>query len=98
VHARDLDAHASELAYHYGEAQTLPANDKFVHYALRAGERALESDAFEEAAAHCERGLDAISGRSMNEEQAALLSGLRRAQAVLLPHLLAASGLSMRNG
>ena len=38
VHARDLDAHVSELAYHYGEAQTLPGNDKFVHYALLAGE------------------------------------------------------------
>ena len=64
VHARDLAAHASELAYHYGEAQTLPGNDKFVHYALLAGELALESHAFEEAAAHFQRGLDATSRTS----------------------------------
>ena len=55
-----------------------------MHYALLAGERALGSNAFEEAATHFQRGLDATSGRPMDEQQAALLSGLGRAQAALL--------------
>ena len=46
------EAHASELAYHFGEAVPSTDNHKFVHYSLIAGEQALAAYAHEEALAH----------------------------------------------
>ena len=42
------DAHAAELAHHFAEAQTVLGSEKFVHYSLLAGERAMVSYAHEE--------------------------------------------------
>src|SRR5262249_37747933 len=69
VVADDLHAHVSELAYHYGEVDDPAGRAKFVHYALLAGQSALDSSAFEEAARHFQHGLDAISGKPMDEQQ-----------------------------
>ena len=80
------DAHAAELAHHFAEAQTLTGSDKVVHYSLLAGERALSSQAYEDALAHFEKGLVArditLSGTeaATDEEAADLLFGLARAQ------------------
>jgi tetratricopeptide (TPR) repeat protein len=84
VYARELDSHFSELAYHYGEAQALVGTERLVHYSLLAGERALETHAYEEGAAHFQRGLDARGAQPIDAEQAALLFGLGRAQSATL--------------
>jgi tetratricopeptide (TPR) repeat protein/transcriptional regulator with XRE-family HTH domain len=84
VYAHELDAHLAELAYHYGEAQAQLGTERLVHYSLLAGERALESKAYEEAAAHFQRGLDARPTQPMDGERAALLFGLGRAQSATL--------------
>ncbi|MEE8159231.1 MAG: AAA family ATPase, partial [Dehalococcoidia bacterium] len=80
------EAHAAELAHHFGEAEAVLGSEKLVHYSLLAGDRALASHAYEDALTHFERGL---VGRDMtlsgtesapDEEAAALLFGLARAQ------------------
>jgi ATP/maltotriose-dependent transcriptional regulator MalT len=84
------DAHAAEMAHHYGEAQTLLGPEKLVRYSGLAGEQALSTYAWEEALAHFERGLatmgsnlkDTAPARDANE--AALLFGLARAQSAIL--------------
>jgi DNA-binding SARP family transcriptional activator len=50
TYAVDLGGHLSELAHHYRAAAPVGAADKAVAYARRAGDRALELLAFEEAA------------------------------------------------
>jgi transcriptional regulator with XRE-family HTH domain len=79
-YAGSLGTHLSELAYHFGEARAVLGVDKLVHYALSAGERALASQAYEEAELQFQRGLDASVGRPIDAEQADLLFGLGRAQ------------------
>ncbi|MGI8806489.1 MAG: BTAD domain-containing putative transcriptional regulator [Acidimicrobiales bacterium] len=53
----DADTQLGALAYHFAEAGD---TDKAVRYALRAGIRAIEQLAFEEAVSHLERGLEAV--------------------------------------
>ena len=48
MYGDDADAHAAELAHHFAEAQTVRGAEKFVHYSLLAGERAMVSYAHEE--------------------------------------------------
>ena len=79
-------AHAAELAHQFAEAQTVLGTGKLVRYSLLAGERALSARAYEEAAAHFQRGLEArgvalaSTEPAGNEEEAALLSCLAQAQ------------------
>lgn len=79
-------AHASELAYHFGEAAQLIGPDKLVQYSLLAGEHALNVHAHEQALIHFQRALDArrISRASTepanNQEAATILFGLARVQ------------------
>jgi class 3 adenylate cyclase/DNA-binding CsgD family transcriptional regulator len=56
----DAPARVAELARHFGEAAGLGEVDRAVAYARRAGDRARADLAFEEAAAHYERGLAAL--------------------------------------
>ena len=78
--------HAGELAHHFGESQTSNGVTKLVRYSRLAGERALASHAYEDAITHFERSLVArditLSGTEAapDEEAAALLFGLARAQ------------------
>jgi len=81
TYARDLDLHLSELAYHFGAAQPVSGNHQLAHYALLAGERSLDTKAYEEAVVQFERGLQTTVGQPMDAQQAALLFGLGRAQA-----------------
>jgi class 3 adenylate cyclase/tetratricopeptide (TPR) repeat protein len=55
-----LDAHLSELAFHFGEAAAAANADKAVDYAARAGARALAQFAYEDAVAMFERALQAL--------------------------------------
>ena len=60
----DVDAHLSQLAYHFAEAAQGGDIDKAIEYAKRAGERALEQLAYEEAAGHYERALQVLELQS----------------------------------
>jgi predicted ATPase len=60
LQAADLESRVSELAFHFCRASVAGERIKAVRYALRAGERALSVFAYEEAAAHFERGLRAL--------------------------------------
>ncbi|MFQ6030139.1 MAG: helix-turn-helix transcriptional regulator, partial [Dehalococcoidia bacterium] len=80
LYGTDAEAHASELAYHFSQAEPVLGIGKLVHYALLAGEQALAAYAWEEGLAHFQRGLAAKEGQQMDAEMAALLFGLGRAQ------------------
>ena len=84
LYGAEADQHAAELAHHFGEAQTLLGPDKLVRYSLSAGESALAAHAHEQALAHFERALAAKGDRAMDDEAAALLFGLGRAQLAAL--------------
>jgi tetratricopeptide (TPR) repeat protein len=60
LYARNPDPHLAELAHHFLEA--LPGGDvaKAVDYAMRAGDRAKAQLAYEEAAIHYERAIQAL--------------------------------------
>ncbi len=59
VYAADLDPHVAELAHHFFVAATAGELTKAIDYSVRAGERALELVAYEEAGEHFERALQA---------------------------------------
>jgi DNA-binding winged helix-turn-helix (wHTH) protein/tetratricopeptide (TPR) repeat protein len=52
--------HLEDVAYHYGEAVLVGAADKAVHYAQRAGDRAVKLMAYEAAVAHYKRAQSAL--------------------------------------
>ena len=91
LYGDDADSHAAELAHHFSQAEAVTGTEKLVRYSLLAGERALASRAYEDALAHFERGLvargitlsgtEAASQAAPDDEAAALLFGLARAQA-----------------
>ena len=87
LYGGEAEAHASELAHHFAEAQTSIGPTKLVRYSSVAGEQALAAYAYEDALAHFEKGLVArdiaLSGTETapDEEGANLLFGLARAQA-----------------
>ncbi len=84
LYGADADAHAAELAHHFGEAEALVGPEKLVHYSLIAGESALAAHAHEQAVGHFERALTAKVEQAMDDETAALLFGLARAQLATL--------------
>ncbi len=59
-HAQELERHLDELAYHYGEGALAGDPAKAVEFGRRAGERASEDLAFEDAADRFEHALGAI--------------------------------------
>ena len=56
----DPEPHVSELAHHFFVAATAGELTKAIDYAVRAGERAMELVAYEEASEHFERALQAF--------------------------------------
>jgi class 3 adenylate cyclase len=60
VYERDPDPHLSELAYHFNQAVLVGGADKAVEYAVRAGQRATEMLAFEQAVEQYERAIKTI--------------------------------------
>jgi len=56
-----IEAHLAELAYHFGRAVPAGAATKAVDYAVRAGERAAQQLAYEDAATYFEKALDALA-------------------------------------
>ena len=80
LYGAQSDAHAAELALHFAEAQTVLGAEKLVRYSILAGEKALDSYAFEEALGHFQRAVAAKEGQPPDAETAALFYGLGRAQ------------------
>jgi tetratricopeptide (TPR) repeat protein len=59
LYAADPEPHVSELAHHFFVAATAGESVKAIDYSVRAGQRALSLVAYEEAAEHFERALQA---------------------------------------
>jgi hypothetical protein len=72
--------HADELAHHFGETQALLGPDKLVRYSLIAGETALSAYAYEQAMTHFGRVIAAKDRETTDDDTAAALFGLGRAQ------------------
>ncbi|MFQ6025972.1 MAG: helix-turn-helix transcriptional regulator [Dehalococcoidia bacterium] len=95
-----VDAHASELAYHFSQAEPVLGTERLAHYSLLAGERALATYAYEEALGHFERGLRAkqvaLAGAepATDNETATLWFGMGRAYGSTGQHLDAWTALS----
>ena len=84
LHQDHLEEQAGELAYHFQEAVAVCGTEKIVRYSLIAGERALDSFAYEQALTHFNRVLEIKEGQADDAETAAALFGLGRAQAATL--------------
>jgi class 3 adenylate cyclase/DNA-binding CsgD family transcriptional regulator len=69
LHARNLEPHLAELAHHFYQAAPGGDVDKAIEYATRAGDRAVDLLAYEEAAGHFETALLALDLRDRPEER-----------------------------
>ncbi len=78
-YARDLEAHAGELARHFDEVG--PASvGKAVRYYRLAGEQALMMHGFEDALEQLQRALELGEGKERPQDTARLLFGIAQAQ------------------
>ena len=92
LYGRDSEDHAAEIVQHLAEAVTVTGAERLVRYSLMAGERALESHAPDQALDYFQRALQAKQGPSgfgnagqgMDDEMAALMFGIGRAQLATL--------------
>ena len=82
LHGADLESHLPQLAYHFFEGAQGGDVDKAIDYATRAGERALDLLAYEEAVGHYETALQALELKDKPEEESRceLLLALGEAQ------------------
>jgi predicted ATPase len=70
LYSDNLDAHLTELAYHFFQASPAGNSDKAMDYAVRAAKRATSLLAYEEAADHYEHGLAVLELEDdVNEKQ-----------------------------
>ena len=93
LYGAEADNHAAEFAHHFYLAEPVLGPEKLVSYSLLAGERALAIYAFEDALTYFERGLVGLNitltgtEAASNEEAAALLFGMARAQSATIEAL-----------
>lgn len=81
LYAKDPTPHFGALAHHFFEASTLGDLPKAIGYATRAGQHAMETLGFEEAASHFERALRAArAAGGQAYDRLALLRQLGEAQ------------------
>ena len=78
----DPDAQVEALAYHFAEAAADGQGVKAATYALAAGRSAIARLGYEEAAAHCQRGLQALTltGHPQDQQCCELLLALGEAR------------------
>ena len=88
-----LEERAEELAYHASAAEALVGSSRVVKYSRLAGERMIAAHAFEEALPHFERAWRARNAVPLDDEAAAILAGLGRAQAADSASMEPAGGL-----
>ncbi|MDX6705470.1 MAG: hypothetical protein QOI48_1316 [Solirubrobacteraceae bacterium] len=82
LYVADLEPHVAELAHHFFVAVTAGELTKAIDYSVRAGERAMELIAYEEASDHFERALQAygLQERADVPRRCDLLLALGQAQ------------------
>jgi class 3 adenylate cyclase len=82
LHGDDITEHLSELAHHYGAALKPSAPTKAIEYAGRAGRRALEQLAPDEARRWFERGLELLEQARVSDQamRCEMMIGLGEAQ------------------
>ena len=73
------DEHAAELATHLSNAEAVSSKGKLAHYCLVAGEKALASNAYEDAKDFFERGIAVKGNQATDVETADMLFGLGKA-------------------
>jgi DNA-binding SARP family transcriptional activator len=90
----DVDANVEALAYHFAEAARDGQARKAAYYALAAGRSATARLAYEQAAAHYERGLKALEAADQPDEKLRreLMLALRKTHYEPLPDLGALPG------
>ena len=67
LRADDLEAHLAELAYHFSQAARPGRATQALGYTRQAGDRAMEVLAYEQAAGHYERALQALDLQDPND-------------------------------
>ena len=85
LYGTNVEAHAAELTNHLAEAESVLGTEKLVHYSLIAGEKALETYAYEDALRYFQLVVDADEGNSKESDMAIARFGLGRAQVAALP-------------
>ena len=83
LYSGNEEAHAAELAYHFGEAQTVLGIEKLIGYSLLAGQQALSAYGYEDALEHFERSLSFQEDGAMNDQAAEGLFGAGQAHAAM---------------
>lgn len=81
IYGPQAEAHAAELAYHFGQAEPAAGPAKLLSYARLAGRQALAAHAYEDALHHFERALAVKQGQPMDAELADLVLSRGLAQA-----------------
>jgi class 3 adenylate cyclase/tetratricopeptide (TPR) repeat protein len=77
IHPDELEQHAADLAWHLGRAGVGGQDGRLVRYLRLAGDRAMETAAFTEAADHFARAVSLLEGRpDAGEEDRGALAGL----------------------
>lgn len=84
LYGANVNQYASELAFHYAQAETVLGPQKLIHFASIAGQQSLEAFAFEEARDHFMSALHAkegtnTTGKAVDDIHASLLSGVGEA-------------------
>jgi class 3 adenylate cyclase/tetratricopeptide (TPR) repeat protein len=69
IHAGDLEAHAADLAYHLAHGGAGGQDGRLVRYLRMAGDRAMETAAYAEAADHFARAVSLLERRPDAQEQ-----------------------------
>jgi tetratricopeptide (TPR) repeat protein len=81
MYGDQADAHAAELARHFGEAEAVVGSDRLVHYLMVAGSELLEVYGHTEALVHYERAYAAVGTDVRDHRLGEILMGLGRARA-----------------
>ena len=74
----EIEAHATELAYHFTQSEAVTGPEKVVKYSVIAGDQALQSYAYEEAETHFQRALASKGGQPIDAKSAAILFSIAR--------------------
>jgi class 3 adenylate cyclase/tetratricopeptide (TPR) repeat protein len=69
IHADDLEAHAADLAYHLAQGGAGGQDGRLVRYLRLAGDRAMETAAYAEAADHFARAVSLLERRRGAQEE-----------------------------
>jgi predicted ATPase len=101
LYGDQVEENASELAYHYVEAEAVLGSEKLLRYSVVAGEQAMQANGPEEALAHFERAEAALTGAEDDPLTGRVwfglgVSGCRHTRWSALPVLLGHPGQGVR--